>query len=365
MLTGNAGRTGGIFALQRENNARGAGDMGALPDYLPGYLRVDDAANRRKFEDKWRCKLPGNLGRSALEIFDAAKTRKIKGLFVMGENPVVGFPQPDTVKEALASLGFLVVTDLFLSETAAMADVVMPAAAFTEKEGTFTNFEGRVQRLHKVTEPAGQSRSDSEIIQKLAEAMAAPISYASQQDVMEEIEEMVPFYSRVHLGEKEREETGFGDLESDSPGTRRLHKGLFPSGFGRFSPVAYKPAPENSGEYPFTLIVGSVRYGFGSGSRSARSARLSKYNGDAQLGICSTDARKLGIGDGDTVKVISPHGEVTIPVQIDKTLSPGLLFTSISSPEVNVNRLFSNALNKQTKAPAVKSCAARLEKVKK
>jgi predicted molibdopterin-dependent oxidoreductase YjgC len=252
---------------------------------------------------------------------------------------------------------------MFRSETAALADVILPAATFAEKGGSFTNFEGRVQRLHKVTEPAVESRPDSEIILSLAELMGAPMPYASQQDVMEEIEEIVPFYSRVRLGEREQGETGFGEMESDNPGTRRLHKGLFPSGFGRFSPVTYQPPPESSGEYPFSLIVGSVRYGFGSGGRSLRSARLSKYNSDPCLGICSADARKLGIKDGDTVKVISLHGELNLPALIDQTLSPGLLFTSISSPEVNVNRLFSNALNIQTGAPAVKSCAVRLEKV--
>jgi formate dehydrogenase alpha subunit len=363
MLTGNAGRTGGIFALQRENNARGAGDMGVLPDYLPGYLPVDDAVNRQKFEDKWKCKLPGSPGSSALEMIEKAEAGRIKGMFVMGENPVVGFPQPDLVQEALVSLDFLVVADMFLSETAVLADVILPAAAFTEKEGTFTNFEGRVQRLHKVTEPAEQSRPDSEIILKLAETMHAPMPYASERDVMEEIEQMVPFYNRLRLDERERGEVAFGDLESDSPGTRRLHKGLFPSGFGRFSPAIFHPPAESSGEYPFNLIVGSELYAFGTGGRSSRSARLTKYAGDTYLHINPTDARKLGIGDRHTVKVISLNGEVTLPARIDQTISPGLLFTSISSPEVNVNRLFSNALNKQTRAPAIKSCTVRLEKV--
>jgi formate dehydrogenase alpha subunit len=365
MLTGNAGRTGGIFALQRENNARGAGDMGALPDYLPGYLRVDDAANRRHFEDKWKCELPESPGCSALEMMERAQDGRIKGMFIVGENPAACFPQPDMVRQALSSLDFLVVADMFLSETAALADVVLPAAAFTEKEGTCTNFEGRVQRLHKVTEPAGGSQPDGEIILKLSEAMNAPMPYASPQDVMEKIEEMVPFYRHVHLGERERRETGLGDLDTDGPAARRLHKGLFPSGFGRFSPVAWQPPPPRPAEYPFTLIVGSVRYGFGSGGRSSRSARLSKYNIDAFLDISPPDARVLDIDDGDAVRVISSSGELTAPARIDAALSPGLLFASVSSPGVNANRLFSHALNNQTKAPAVKSCIVRLEKVEK
>jgi len=362
MLTGNAGRSGGIFALQRENNARGAGDMGSLPGYLPGYLAVGDAQNRRKFEGKWGCKLPETAGHSALEMMEKARQGQIKGMFIMGENPLAGFPQPGLVKEALDSLDFLVVTDMFLSETAGLADVVLPACSFAEKEGTFTNFEGRVQRLNKAIDPVGQSLPDGEILLRLAEAMNSPMPCGSPQEVMEEIEEMVPFYR--HLDETERGETGFGDIEDSSPGTRRLHKGLFPSGFGRFSPVKYEPPPDSAGiEYPHTLMVGSVRYSFGSGGRSSQSARLSRYNHDVHLDISRHDANKLSLKDGDSVKVISPHGEMIRPARIDAMLPRGMVFAPIASPGGNVYELFGSAMNQQSKAPAVKSCAVRLERV--
>jgi formate dehydrogenase alpha subunit len=364
MLTGNVGGKGGIFALQRENNARGSGDMGASPDYLPGYLSVDDTSNRQIFESRWNGELPEEAGFSALEMLEKAHEGKVKGMLIMGENPVVSCPQPAHTGEALETLDFLVVTDLFLSETAMLADVVLPASSFAEKEGTFTNFEGRVQRLNRAIEPVGESLPDGEIILKLAKAMSSPMPCETPQDTMEEIEEMVPFYRHVPLGEMERGESEFGGIEDNSPAIRRLHKGLFPSGFGRFSPVNYEP-PEgkNKDDYPYQLITGSVRYRFGSGGRSSHSNRLSRYCGDTFLDISRADAKKLGLKDGKMAKVISYCGEITLPVRIDTMLSQGLLFTSISAAEGNINELFSNAINPQSKAPAIKSCAVRLEKV--
>jgi formate dehydrogenase alpha subunit len=361
MLTGNTGRSGGIFALQRENNARGACDMGVLPDFLPGYLSIIDAQNRPKFADKWRVKLPSGKGYSALEMMEKARQGKVKGMLIMGENPVGSFPWPSRVKEALSSLDFLVVADMFLSETAQMASVVLPAASFAEKDGTFTNFEGRVQRLHKAIEPVGQSLPDSEILLGLAEAMDSPMPYLSQQEVMEEIEETVPFYRHLAFGETDKADAEWIDVEGGSPATRRLHKGLFPSGFGRFSPVEYVPASSPDG-YPFTLVVGSVRYGFGSGVRSSRSKRMSRFNDDGYLDINSADAKKLGIGDGDTVKVISPDGELEKAARINADLPRGMLFASISSGGA-VYELFGTALDPQSKTPALKSCAVKLERV--
>ena len=362
MLTGNTGRSGGIFALQRENNARGACDMGALPDFLPGYLSITDSQNRQKFEKKWGARLSSGTGYSALEMMQQAREGKVKGMLIMGENPVESFPQPSLVKEALSCLDFLVIADMFLSETAKLASVVLPASSFAEKEGTFTNFEGRVQRLHKAIEPAGQSLPDSEILLALAEAMGSTMPYASQQEVMEEIEEMVPFYRHLAFGETDKTDSEWGDVDGGSPASRRLHKGLFPSGFGRFSPVEYVPPPPAE-KYLFTLTVGSVRYGFGSGVRSSRSDRMSRFNDDGYLDINSADAAKLGISDGDKVKVISPHGELGRPARIDADLPRGMLFTPISSPGGDVYGLFGTVLDPQSKAPAIKSCAVRLERV--
>ena len=197
-------------------------------------------------------------------------------MFIMGENPVASFPQPALVKKALSSLDFLVVTDMFLTETARLASVVLPAASFAEKEGTFTNFEGRIQRVRKAIEPAGDSLPDGEIIKRLAGMMGSPMPYTSPQQVMDEIEEMVPFYHHFAYTDVDKVGLDLSEVGGNTPETRRLHRGLFPSGFGRFTSVEYIPPQDiATNEYPFTLMVGSCRYHFGAGSRSSRSARLS------------------------------------------------------------------------------------------
>lgn len=180
MLTGNIGRgRGGIFVLKRENNAQGACDMGSLPGFLPGYQDVHDVEARRKFEEKWGVHLPTATGLTAIEMIEQAAAGKLKGMLVVGENPVVSFPRPSLVKETLTSLELLVVSDMFLTETAKLATVVLPAASFAEKEGTFTNFEGRVQRIRKAIEPVGNSLADWEIIVKLARRIGHPMPYPS------------------------------------------------------------------------------------------------------------------------------------------------------------------------------------------
>ncbi|MFC2002143.1 formate dehydrogenase subunit alpha [Chloroflexota bacterium] len=364
MLTGNVGkRGGGIFALQRETNAQGVCDTGSLPDFLPGYQSIDNAQSRKKFEECWGVCLPTEAGLTALEMIEQAKQGKIKGMLIMGENPVSSFPSPSLVKEALASLDFLVVSDLFLSETARLATVVLPAASFAEKEGTFTNFEGRVQRVQKAVEPAGDSLPDWEIIRQLASRMGYPLPYSSPQQVMEEIEELVSFYQRLAYADFETEDLDWADLEGGHLGTRRLYQGPFPSGFGRFSPVEYTPPPNGAGEvYPLTLITGSILYQFGSGTRSLRASRLKKFSPHAWVEISQTDAKHLGFSDGDVVKVISPAGEVTSTARVTDTLPSGLLFMPLSFPESPVNELFSIALDPQAKTPALKQCAVRLER---
>ena len=364
MLTGNTGRRGGIFALQRENNAHGACDMGALPGFLPGYKSVDNAQNWKKYEERWGRQMPGNAGLTALEMVEAALAGKLKGMFIVGENVVAGFPRPTRVKKALENLEFLAVTDLFLTETARLATVVLPAASFAEKEGTFTNFEGRVQRLHKAIEPYGESLPDSEIIMRLAAKMAAPMPFSSSQQVMEEIEAMVPFYH--HLAYRDTKSLGadMEDADINTPGNRRLYNGLFPRGFGRFSAVEYTPPKDVANtDYPFTLLVGSVLFNFGSGSRSSRSKRLRRFRPGVFLEINDNDARHLGLNEGDKVRVTSAQGELTVNVKIDAGLQPGLLFVPVASPEIPVYELFDTTLYHQAKAPALKSCAVKVERI--
>ncbi len=363
MLTGNTGRRGGIFALQRENNANGACDMGALPAFLPGYRSADDAGHRKYFEERWRCQLPVSDGLAAPEMIERARVGGIKGMFIMGENPVASFPQAALVKKTLSFLDFLVVADIFLTETARLATVVLPVVSFAEKDGTFTNFEGRVQRIHKVIEPIGESLPESEVIMRLATVMGSPMPYTSLQQVMEEIQETVPFYRHVSYTDTEAMGLEPGEVETSTPGSRRLHKGLFPSGFGRFTPVEFTlPKVTDDKKYPFTLIVGSGRYHFGTGSRSTRSARLSRFSPEACLEISPDDAVSLRVANGDRVKVISAQGEITAYTNISETLSDRLLHMPISFPGSPVYELFDTVIDTRARAPALKSCAVRLER---
>lgn len=364
MLTGNNGRRGGVFALQRENNAHGACDMGTLPGFLPGYQNVDDTDNRNRYSERWGVSLPVAAGLTAIEMMEQAGKKLVRGMFIMGENPAASFPQPSGVRKALESLEFLVVTDMFLTDSAALATVVLPAASFAEKEGSFTNFEGRVQQLRKAIEPVGGSLPDGEIIMKLAETMGSPMPYSSCPQVMEEIEEMVPFYRHFSYTNSDSPGRDWKDVDRERPATRRLHKGLFPSGFGKFSPVEFTPpADVASGDYPYTLLTGSSRYHFGSGTRTSHSPRLLRYCPEVSLEISRNDARRLNIHNGDRVSVSSQNGGLMANAVINDTLPKRMLFMPVTFPSGPVFELFSNVIDRQSKAPALKSCAVRLERI--
>ncbi len=351
MLTGNMGDgKGGIYALQRENNAQGACDMGTLPDFLPGYQSLEDGQARKNFEARWGCQLPVDAGLTALEMINGVKAGKMKGMYIVGENPAVSFPHSNLVRQTLESLDFLVVQDMFLTETAKLAKVVLPAASFAEKEGTFTNFDGTVQRLRKALEPFGDSLPDWEIILRLAKEMGHPMPYSSPQEVMNEIAEMVPLYQGVNYAKL--------DVKS-----HRLDSEQARSRQGRFAAVRYVPQPILKNEYPLTLLAGTTLYQFGTGSRSLRSSRLRKFSPEDFVEISKADAQKLKVKDGDMVKVVSPTGEVPAVAKVTNTLNQGMVFMSVSFSENTVNGLFNVVLDPQTKAPALKTCQVKLERI--
>jgi formate dehydrogenase alpha subunit len=366
MLTGNIERPGGgIFALQRENNAQGACDMGSLPDFLPGYQSLDNGPARSEFEKRWGNRLPTSAGLAALEMMEQAENKRLKGMLIVGENPAASFPRPSLVRKALESLEFLVVADIFLTETAKLADVVLPSASFAEKEGTFTNFEGRTQPVRQAIDPVGDCRPDWKIILQLSKELGHPMPYSSLQEVINEIEELVPFYEPSAAADLAKEDVEWAGLESESIRTSRLYKGPFPSGFGRLSPAGYTPPAELAGkDYPLTLLAGSILPHFGSGTRSLRSPRLRDFSPSSWLEINRDDAKKLGVDDGDPVKVTSSAGELKTTARVTNSLPAGLLFMPVSFPESPVGELFDTRLDPRSKAPSLKSCMVRLERIK-
>ena len=359
MLTGNIGRKGGgVYALQRENNGQGACDMGTLPDFLPGYHGIADAQARGKFEERWGVSLPAEAGLTSLEVIEQTQEGKIKGLYIVGENPVLSFPHSSLVTEALASLDFLVVQDMFISETARLANVILPAASFAEKEGTFTNFEGRVQRIQKAINPPGESLPDWEIILLLADKMKCPLSFSSLQQVMDEIEESIPLYA----GYTDLVRLPRAELDDNSRGARHTHGRQFLKGFARFCPVEYIPQAETKKDYPFTLLTGTTLYHLGSGTRSSRSSRLRQFSSEAFVEIGEFDATQLGVSHGDRIKVTSPISTVSTTAKVTDALPEGTVFMPMSFPETPANKLFGITLDSEAKAPSLKACNVRIEK---
>lgn len=354
MLTGNIGSSTGIYALQRDSNGQGACDMGTLPDFLPGYQSPDDANNRKQFESRWKYHLPANKGLTALEMIEQSKQRKIKGMYIVGENPAHGFPQPAMIKQALESLDFLVVQDIFLTETAKLAKVIFPASSFAEKEGTFTNFEGRVQKLNKAIKPLGNSLPDWEIIVKLSNYMGYPMSYSSPNDIMNEIKELVPLYQQSNHTIKSR---------GSQLTNRQIHHKQALDKPCHFSIAEYNPSENPLDGYPLTLITGSTLYHFGTDARSSRASRLQKFSPETFIEISRHDANSIGIDNGDKVKISSPVGEVTATAKITDTALQGIIFMPLFSKNP-ATVLFDLILEPQAKTPALKTCSVNIERIK-
>lgn len=355
-LIGNIGDKINIYALHRDSNGQGACDMGAIPDFLPGYQTSDDTETRKKFESLWGCRLPDRKGLTALEMIQQAKEGNVRAMYIMGENPSLSFPQPSLVKQALESLELLVVQDMFLTETAKLAKVVLPASSFAEKDGTITNFEGRIQKLNRALLPLSNSLPDWQIISKLSGSMGYQMSYASPDEVMNEIKELVPLY-------RDAQRT------SPAPDSSQLTNRQIPDKkatdkAAAFHTAEYTPSAEGQPEgYPFILIAGSTLYHFGTGTRSSRASRLKKFLPEAYVEINQSDADSISIKNGDKVKVSSPAGEVTAVARISDTVGQGIVFMPISFPSSSTTALFDLVLEPQSKTPALKTCAVKLERI--
>jgi len=352
MLCGNVGREGtGVNPLRGQNNVQGACDLGALPNVYPGYQKVTDARIREKFEKAWGTKLSSKEGLTVVEIMDAAKNGKIKGLYIMGENPMLSDPNLNQVRKALENLDFLVVQDIFLSETARLADVVLPGVSFAEKDGTFTNTERRVQRVRKAIPEIGNGKQDWQIILELSQRMGYPMSYSSPAKIMEEIASLTPIYGGIHFDRLNGKTLQWPCISREHPGTPYLHKDKFTRGKGLFTPVDYIPPAELPDEkYPFLLSTGRILYHFHTGSLSRRSKPLD-------------DAERLEIKDGDRVKVSSRRGNIKTKVKVTERVEEGVVFMSFHFAESAVNLLTNDALDPVAKIPEYKVSAVKIEKI--
>jgi len=365
MLCGQIGREStGVNPLRGQNNVQGACDMGALPTFFTGYQRLDDEAARRKFEQAWGCSLDAAAGLTVVEMMNAAVAGQINAMYIMGENPMMSDPDLNHVEEALNTLDFLVVQDIFLTETARFADVVLPAAAFAEKEGTFTNTERRVQWVNKAIDPPGQAKADWEIICGLAGKMGVPLNYDSVGSITREIARLTPIYGGIV---PERLAGGPGPglqwpcPDASHPGTKILHVGRFSRGPGRFSSVEYRPpAEEPDADYPYVLTTGRNLYHYHTGSMTRRSKGLHAIRPEAYVEIHPDTASALGITGGSYVRLRSRRGTVRVKALVTGRTAPRIVFMPFHFAEAAANLLTNSALDPIAKIPEFKVCAVSI-----
>jgi len=366
MLTGNIGKPStGVNPLRGQNNVQGACDMGALPNVYTGYQRVDDPKVREKFETVWDCSLSASPGLTLTEIFQAAYERKIKALYLVGENPMLSDPDVKHVEEALRRLEFLVVQDIFLSETAQFAHVVLPAATFAEKDGTFTNTERRVQRVRKAIEPVGNSRPDWWITCQIAQRMGGKdFGFDHPSQIMEEIAYLTPSYGGITYERLEEGGLQWPCATKDDPGTPILHTDVFSRGKGRFIPLGYKPPAESPDEqYPLILTTERSLYQYHTGTMTRKVKGLNVLRGEELVEMNPRDAEALRVADGEKVRVISRRGEVIASVKVTPVSPPGVLSMTFHFTESPTNILANPAVDPIAKIPELKVCAVRVEKI--
>jgi len=422
LLTGNVGKpSSGVNPLRGQNNVQGACDMGALPNVFPGYQRVDNADVRAKFEAAWGGKmgdcpdfrghhaqhgrengtvlfapvaaegdspvlaetrtgtvrgtktgtvpvlsLSGSPGLPMTEVFGAIESGRIKAIYLMGENPLLSEADAHHVEKALKRLDFLVVQDIFLTETAWLADVVLPAATFAEKDGTFVNTERRVQRVRKAVEPPGEARADWQIICDVAQRMGAGgFSFAHPGEIMAEIAAVTPSYGGVSYARLDDGGLQWPCPTPDHPGTPILHTARFATGDGkaRLVPLVYKPPAElPDGEYPLLLTTDRSLYHYHTGTMTRRVAGLEKLDGCELLRIHPQDASRLEIADGQTVRVRSRRGTLAVRARVTDACPPGTVSLTFHFAEAPTNVLTHAALDPVAKIPETKVCAVRIEK---
>ena len=365
MLTGNIGKpSSGVNPLRGQNNVQGACDLGALPNVYSGYQKVEDPVIREKFAKTWGVKTPSKSGLTVVEMMYAATEGKLKAMVIMGENPMISDPNLNHVEQALKSLDFLVVQDIFLTETAQRADVVLPAASFAETQGTFTNTERRVLLVNKAIEPPGQARPDWEILCDLATRMEYPMAYASPAKIMDEIASVTPIYGGIHHHRLSPEGLQWPCPNDDHPGTKFLHRDTFSRGVGRFHPVDYVPAAElPDEEYPFVLSTGRILYHYHTGSMSRRAPALNAYVNEGYAEIHPNDVARLDLSDGETVRVRTRRGEIETKVMATQRVAEGSVFIPFHFAEGPANRLTNDALDPKAKIPELKVAACQIEKI--
>ena len=364
MLCGQIGKpSSGINPLRGQSNVQGACDMGAMPKKLPGYQNWDDKAARTKYGEAWGVELPTEPGGVVTDFMENAGNGILRGLYIMGEDPVMSEPHASKVAEDLQKLDLLVCQEIFMSETAKLADVILPATCWAEKEGTFTNSERRVQRVRKAVSPPGEARADWQIICDVAAAMGYEMSYSHPQEIWDEMRSLTPSMAGITYERIEGVGVQWPCPTAEHPGTKFLHEGRFARGKGLFTPIQYRPpAEEPDDEYPFLLSTGITVYNYNTGNTSRKTDAVDQKEPECFVELHGSDAAHLGIDDGDMARVTTRRGEVVVRARVAEKVRPGGVWMPYHFAEAPANLLTNDAFDTVTKTGEYKCCAARVEK---
>jgi len=365
LATGNIGRPGtGINPLRGQNNVQGASDMGCLPNYFAGYQSLDDPKLAELHQTMTGRPLPTKRGMKTPDMWDAAIAGRLKGLWIIGYDVAQTDPNLKKVHEALKQVEFLVVQDLFLSETAKFAHVVLPGASFLEKDGTFTNLERRIQRIRKAVEPPHGILPDWRVVCEVSTRMGYPMPYRHPSEIMDEIATLTPMFAGVSYDRLDQH----AGLQWPVPtavheGTALMHQGTFPRGKAHFVAVEYLPPGEApTDDYPFVLTTGRILQHYNCGAQTRRTDILELVDTDV-LEMHPADMEGLHLRDGEVVRLVSARGEALLPVVGSERVLPGHLFTSFHFPASTVNSLLSSSADDSSKCPEYKVSAVRVEPI--
>jgi formate dehydrogenase alpha subunit len=365
MLTGSIGRVGaGMLPLRGQNNVQGAADMGSMPDRVTGYQPLDDAAMRARARELWGVEPPREPGYTIPRMLEAARRGELRGLWIQGEDLAQSDPCEHEVLEALRVLDLLIVQEMFLTDTARHAHLVLPAAGVLEQDGTFTNGERRIQRVRAAVPPPRGARADWEVAVELGQRLGLRGSYATPAAVMEEIARFAPaLFGGVRYERLEREGLHWPCPTLDHSGTPRVHQGGFLRGKGKLHAIPYLENTEHDVPgFPFTLITGRVLQHYNVGTMTRRTPQQVLVARD-ELELCAEDARALGIDDGDLVEIESRWGRTQTPARLSERLRPGQLFLSFHFPETHANRVVGPVADPRSDCPQYKAVAVRLRRL--
>ncbi|MDF2592135.1 MAG: fdhA2, partial [Clostridia bacterium] len=365
MLCGQIGREStGVNPLRGQNNVQGACDMGALPGTYTGYQQVTSQEIADKFATLWGVEaLSTKSGLTVSEMMHAAEHGDIKMLYIMGENPMISDPDLNHVKHALESTEFLVVQDIFLTETAQLADVVFPAAAFAEKDGTFTNTERRVQRVRKAISAPGEAKADWQIIMKLMNKLGYDRYYKNPSEIFDEMAALTPTYAGIDYERLEIEGIQWPCLNKEHPGTPYLHQDTFIRGKGLFMGIEYQESAELPDErYPLILTTGRVLYQYHTRTMTGRVEGLNKKSPESFVQLNPATAINLKIRDGELVKVSSRRGSILVKAKVSDIVEQDVVFIPFHFAEGAANILTNSAFDPTCKTPELKVCSVSIEK---